>query len=370
MSTVPYVDLVLQHQTIKDDILKAIDKILSNGDFILGHEVSVFEEQLAKYCGTRFALGVNSGTDALFLALKAYDIGEGDEVIIPPNSFLATASAVIAARAKPVYVDIRSDLNIDPSLIEEKITKRTKAIIPVHLTGKAADMAPILKIAKKHRLKVFEDAAQAIGAEYKGQKVGSFGHVGCFSMHPLKTLNACGDGGAITLNDEKIYNKLKQLRNIGLKNRNESEIWGYNSRLDTIQAAILNIKLKYLDSWNDKRRFLAEIYSQGLKDIVAVPYENKYECQVYHTFVIQTPYRDELQKYLESHQIGSKIHYPIPIHMQPAAKRFGYAFGHFPVTEQSVQEVLSLPIHQDLEPEQVKHVIEKIHVFFKNKDRL
>ena len=229
-------------------------------------------------------------------------------------------------------------------------------------------MSPIMEIAKKYNLKVFEDAAQAIGAEYRGQRVGSFGDGGCFSMHPLKTLNACGDGGAVTLNDEKAYNTLKQLRNIGLKNRNESEIWGYNSRLDTIQAAILNIKLDYLDEWNNIRRDLAKVYAQGLKDLVKVPFDEEYEKQAYHTFVIQTPHRDKLQKYLEAHEIGSKIHYPIPIHMQTVAKRFGHALEHYPVTEQSAREILSLPIHQDLKLEQVQFVIKKIHDFFNESD--
>lgn len=367
MSTVPYVDLALQHQKIKDEILEAIDRILTKGDFVLGEEVERFEENLAQYCGTRFALGVNSGTDALFLVLKAHRIGQGDEVIIPPNSFLASASSVIAAGATPVYVDICPDLNIDPTLIEEKITDRTKAIMAVHLTGKPAKMAPILEIAKKYDLKVIEDSAQAIGATYQGQKVGSFGDGGCFSLHPLKTLNACGDGGAITLNDEEAYNTLKQLRNIGLKNRNESELWGYNSRLDTIQAAILNIKLKYLDEWNNKRREIAAIYTDALKDLVVVPAQEVDEEQVYHTYVIQTPYRNELQQHLTENQIGSKIHYPIPIHMQAVAMRFGKPLGSYPVTEKCAKEILSLPIHQDLNISQVELVINTMRQFFKER---
>ncbi len=365
MKSVPYVDLALQHQAIKNEILAAVSQVLDCGDFILGKEVEIFEKNLAKYCNTRFALGVNSGTDALFLALKAFGIGEGDEVIVPPNSFLASASSVIAARAKPVYVDIREDLNIDPALIEAKITKKTKAIMPVHLTGKPADMHPILEIAKKYNLKVIEDTAQAFGAEYHGKKVGSLGDAGCFSLHPLKTLNACGDAGAITLNDEEAYENLRQLRNIGLKNRNESDRWGYNSRLDTIQAAILNIKLKYVDGWNEIRIGLAQVYADALKDIVRVPENQPFEKSVYHTFVIQTPWRDQLQTYLEKHQIGTKIHYPIPIHMQTAAKRFGYSLGSYPVTEKCAKEILSLPIHQDLGLDQVQQVIETIYAFFK-----
>lgn len=367
MTTIPYVDLVLQHQQIKDEILAAVDQVLSKGDFILGEQVELFEHNLAKYCNVPYAVGVNSGTDALFLALKVYDIGPGDEVIVPPNSFLATASSVVAAGAKPVYVDIRDDLNIDPSLIEAKITSKTKAIIPVHLTGKPADMNPIMALAEKYNLKVFEDTAQAIGAEYYGKKVGSFGDIGCFSLHPLKTLNACGDGGAMTLKDEAAYKKLKQLRNIGLKNRNECEIWGFNSRLDTIQAAILNVKLKYLDGWNKRRQELAHVYDKELKGLMKLPFAKDYETCVYHTYVVQTPYRDELQAYLENNGIGTRIHYPIPIHLQSVCQRFGYNLGHHPITERTVKEILSLPVHQDLTDEQQQEVIKVIKNFFKTK---
>lgn len=362
---VSYVNLSQQHTKIKEEILTAVDKILTQGDFILGEEVLKFEENLAHYCGVKYAVGLNSGTDALFLALKAYNIGPGDEVIIPPNSFLATASAVVAAGAKPVFVDICEDLNIDPSLIEEKITSKTKAIIPVHLTGKPSDMNPIMEVAKKYNLKVIEDAAQAIGAEYHNKKVGSLGDVGCFSLHPLKTLNACGDAGILTTSDENVYNKIKQLRNIGLKNRDESEVWGFNSRLDTIQAAILNIKLKHLDEWNAIRRSHANLYFDCLPDCLKLPVEGKNEKQAFHTFVIQIKERDALQKHLQDHQITSKIHYPIPIHLQAAAKRFGHNVGSYPVTEKTVNEILSLPIHQNLTEKEVMYVIDTIKSFKK-----
>jgi len=224
-------------------------------------------------------------------------------------------------------------------------------------------MTPILEIAKKHNLKVIEDAAQAVGAEYRNQKVGSFGDIGCFSLHPLKTLNACGDGGIMTTNDCKAYNKLKQLRNIGLKNRDESEVWGFNSRLDTMQAAILNIKLDYLDDWNDQRRAFAEIYFEGLNGIIKTPADETYERQVFHTFVVQTPKRNELQKFLLDQGISTKIHYPIPIHLQAVAKRFGKVLGSYPVTEKTTQEILSLPIHQNLKSNEVLYVIQKIKEF-------
>lgn len=366
MTTVPYVDLAQQHQHIKNEILHAVDLVLSRGDFILGEEVGLFEKNIASYCGTKFALGVNSGTDGLFLALKAYNIGCGDEVIVPPNSFLATASAVVAAGAVPVYVDVTRDLNINPELIEECITEKTKAIIPVHLSGCPADMDPILQIAKKYNLKVIEDAAQAMGAEYKGRKVGSLGDIGCFSLHPLKTLNACGDAGIMTFDDEEVYLTLKQLRNIGLKNRNQSEIWGYNSRLDTMQAAILNVKLRYLDQWNEARQASAKFYTERLGDMVLTPKPKPYEKHVYLTYMIQTPQREKLKNFLEKQCIGTKIHYPTPIHMQEAAKKFGnYPLGSFPLTEQLANEVLSLPIHQDLTYEQIEYVVDNIENFFK-----
>ncbi len=364
MKDIPYVDLARQHRPLKEEILAAVDKILTQGNFVLGQEVEEFEEKFAAYCGTRYAIGVNSGTDALFLALKAYDIGPGDEVILPPNSFLATASCVVAAGATPVFVDIREDLNIDPNLIEEKITSRTKALIPVHLTGKPADMDPILKIAAKYRLKVIEDAAQAVGAEYRNKKTGSLGHVGCFSMHPLKTLNACGDAGMITTNDVEVFQKIRQLRNIGLKNRNESEVWGFNSRLDTLQAAILTLKLKYLDQWNDHRRKLAQSYRDLLPPDIQTPQENSYEKQVYHTFVIQTSRRNELQRHLQENGIGTRIHYPIPIHLQKASEKFGCPPGSFPVTEKAAQEILSLPVHQDVAEKEVAYICEMITRFW------
>jgi dTDP-4-amino-4,6-dideoxygalactose transaminase len=363
MREIPYVNLSLQHQSIKDKILLAVDKVLTKGVFILGEEVFEFEKKFSSYCGAKYAIGVNSGTDALFLALKVLDIGPGDEVIVPPNSFLATASAVIAVGATPVFVDIREDLNIDPNLIEEKITSKTRAIIPVHLTGKPADMGPIFEIARRYNLKIIEDAAQSVGAEYHGKKVGVLGDIGCFSLHPLKTLNACGDAGLMTTEDEHIYKKLIQLRNIGLKNRDESEIWGFNSRLDTMQAAILNIKLDYLDSWNDRRRELASLYFDGLEGVVKTPAILPYEKQVFHTFVIQTPRRDQLQKFLEQNGVGTRIHYPIPIHLQAAAQRFGKPIGSFPVSEKTAKEILSLPVHQDLENEDVYYVIQMIKNF-------
>ena len=366
--TIPYVDLARQHQPIKQEILSTISRCLDKGDFILGEAVAEFENRVANYCGTRFAVGVNSGTDALFLTLKAYGIGQGDEVITAPNSFLATASVIVAAGAQPVFVDVRDDMNINPDLIEKKVAPRTKAIIPVHLTGKPSDMEPIMEIARAHHLRVIEDSAQAIGAEYKGEKVGSISDAGCFSLHPLKTLNACGDAGVITTNDENLNTLLRQLRNIGLKNRDESDVWGYNSRLDSIQAAILLVKLNYLDAWTEKRRKNAAFYLENLQTctgIIKLPHEEKNERSVYHTFVIQAKQRNELKNYLEQRDIGTRIHYPIPIHLQKASAPLGLKRGDFPVCERLADTILSLPIYPELTEDDLAYVCEMIKEFYR-----
>lgn len=361
---IPYVNLQEQHTLLKKEILSVLIRAFNRSDFILGQEVQKLEQSFARYCGTRYAIGVNSGTDALFLSMKALNVGPGDEVITASNSFLATASSIMAAGAKPVFADVQQDMNLDPSSIESKITSKTKAIMPVHLTGRPADMNPILAIAKKYRLHVIEDAAQAIGTEYHGKKAGSFGTANAFSLHPLKTLNACGDGGMITTNNEKIYKKCLQLRNIGLKNRIESELWGYNSRLDSVQAAIVNVKFKYIDQWIQKRRKNAEYYRNHLSGIVQCPIEKSFERSSYHLFVIQTEKRDALQTYLLKNGIETKIHYPIPIHLQKCAQSLGYKKGDLPTTEKQSQRILSLPIYQTLTQRQLDYVIKKIRSFF------
>ena len=364
MTHIPYIDLRRQHLPIRDEILSAIGRVIDHAGFILGEEVEQFEKEIAGYCGTKYAVGVNSGTDALFLSLKAYGIGQGDEVITVPNSFLATTSVIVAAGARPVFVDVADDMNINPELIEEKLTTNTRAIMPVHLTGRPVDMGPIVEIAMAHNLVVIEDAAQAIGAEYKGRKVGSLGDAGCFSLHPLKTLNACGDGGVITTNNESLCRTLIQLRNIGLKNRNESDIWGYNSRLDTLQAAILLVKLKYLDLWIEQRRSNAEYYIEHLSDVVTTPVDRDSDRSAFHTFIIRTKKRDELQEYLERNGIGTRVHYPIPIHLQAAAQSLGYKKGDFPVCERQAQTILSLPIYQGLTEAELAYIVDRIKSFF------
>ena len=323
MMRIPYINLIDQHAPIRSELLDAIGNVIDSGQFISGEAVNNFEREIAKLCNTNFAVGVASGTDALVLVMIALDIGKGDEVITAPNSFLSSASAIALTGATPVFADVSDDFNIDPQKIEEAITSRTKAIIPVHLTGKPADMSAILNIADKNGLYVIEDAAQAIRAEYDGKRVGSFGIAGCFSFHPLKNLSACGDAGMITTGDDELYKKLLILRNHGLINRDECNTWSYNSRLDALQAAILNVKLDYIEAWENRRREIASFYRNKLKNVVKTPEDQPYEKAVYHTFIIQTEMRDELKKYLFKNGIDTKIHYPIPIHLQKAAKYLG-----------------------------------------------
>ena len=361
---VRYVNLPLQYKTIGSEIDEAIKNVLEQGNFILGKEIKEFEDRFAKYCGCKYALGVANGTDALILTMKALGIGKGDEVIPVPNSFISTTASIVHVGAKPVFVDVRDDYNMNPGLIEDAITSHTKVILPVHLTGRPAEMNPILEIAQEHDLYVIEDAAQAVGAKYYEKRVGSFGTAGCFSLHPLKNLNAYGDGGMITINDRELYDKLAKLRNHGLRTRDECELWGYNSRLDTIQAAIVNVKLAHLDEWTKRIREIASFYQKHLSGLVKVPVDKPYEEAVYHTFIIQCDKRDELQKYLLERGIETKIHYPIPIHLQDSAKGFGYKRGEFHVAETQAKRILSLPIYPELTNEQMEMVTNEIRRFY------
>ena len=363
---VPYINLALQHKDIKKELLSATERVLESGQFILGDEVTKLEKTFASICQTKYAVGVANGTDALFLSLKSLGIGEGDEVITAPNSFLASASSIGLIGAKPVFADVGDDFNLDPAKVDKAITKKTKAIIVVHLTGRPAPLDELLDVAKKHNIHLIEDCAQAVGAEYKGKRVGSFGITGCFSLHPLKNLAASGDGGVITTNDEKIYNYLIKARNHGLKNRDESEFWSYNSRLDNLQAALLNVKLQHLEKWTERRRKIAMLYYEKLHDLkMIVPHDKPYEKAVYHTFIIQTNKRDKLKEFLADKGIDTKIHYPIPIHLQQAAKYLGYKKGDFPVTEKQADTILSLPVYPELTNEQVNYVADAIIEFYK-----
>lgn len=364
---VPYVNLPAQHASIKAKLLAAIESVLDQGQFILGPEVDEFERRFAELCGARYAVGVNSGTDALILALKALGVGPGDEVITVPNSFVASTSCIALVGARPIFVDVRDDYNMDPALIEGAVTKQTRAILLVHLTGRPADMDPIMEIARRHGLYVIEDCAQAVCAEYKGQRVGSFGDVGCFSLHPLKTLNACGDGGVLTTSDTALYEEFKILRNCGLRNRDDCVVWGYNSRLDTLQAAILIAKMGHIDQWTEKRRANARFYRNLLGDLpqVRCPVEESWERSVYHTFVIQADRRDELRAHLSDNGIGTSVHYPIPIHLHGAAADLGYGAGSFPVTEEQATKILSLPVYPELQADQMEYVVTSMHDFYR-----
>jgi len=365
---VPYVDLARQHVALKDRLLDAVGQVIDHGQFILGKEVELFERRFAELCGVRYAVGVNSGTDALILALLALGIGPGDEVITVPNSFVATVSAIRIAGAWPILVDAGEDYNMDPAAIEAAITPRTKALLPVHLTGRAARMDEIRAIADRHNLAIVEDCAQAVLASHKGRRVGAWGEVGCFSLHPLKTLNALGDGGVLTTNDGRIYEDLKIRRNLGLKGRDECLFWSRNCRLDTLQAAMLLVKLEYLEQWTERRRENARYYREkpaGLRQI-RTPGEHEWEYAVYHTFVVQADRRDELRAFLASRGIGTAVHYPVPIHLTSAGRELGYSAGSFPVAEGQAKRIVSLPIYPELATSDLDYVIQSLFDFYAN----
>jgi dTDP-4-amino-4,6-dideoxygalactose transaminase len=360
------VNLALQHAPIKERLLAAVGDVIDHSQFILGREVAEFERRFAKLCGVDYAVGVNSGTDALILALKALGVGTGDEVITAPNSFVASTSCIELLGARPVFVDVGEDYNIEPCQIERAITARTRAILPVHLTGRPADMDPIMEIARRHDLRVVEDCAQAVCAEYQGQRVGSFGDVGCFSLHPLKTLNACGDGGVLTTNNAALYEDLKVLRNHGLRTRNNCVVWGYNSRLDTVQAAMLLVKLDYLDEWTERRRANACAYQRLLGELpqIQLPIDRPWERAVYHTFMIQVDCRNDLQDYLDLKGVGTAVHYPTPIHLQEAASGLGYGLGSFPVAERQAERSLSLPVYPELQLHELEYIADCVRAFY------
>ena len=364
LTKIPYVNLKNQWKEERKYLLPLIDSVLGSGQYVGGKEVENFEDNIAKFCGVNYAVALNSGTDALMFALLLSGIKKGDEVITPPNSFIASTSTIVHVGATPVFVDVLPDQNLDPSKIEDAITKNTKAIMPVHLTGRMCDMDPIMDIAKRHNLIVIEDAAQAIGSKYKGRSSGSIGNIGCFSTHPLKNLNACGDGGFLTTNDEDIYTQLKALRNQGMVDRNIVNNFGVVSRMDNLQAAILNYRFEKLEDVINIRRKNAQAYYEGLNQKkIFIPREQTYEYNSYHTFVLQTDYRDELKDYLSINGIGSAIHYPVPIHLQPASIKFGYKVGDFPVTEKQSKQILTLPINQSLSSNDLDRIINRINEF-------
>lgn len=361
---VPFVSLDRQYLSMRDELMAEFDRVGKSGMYIMGEALERFESEAAVFCETPYALGVANGSDALFLILKALGIGLGDEVITCPNSFIATAWVIVATGARPVFVDVTEDYNIDPARLEQAITLRTKAVIPVHLTGRPADMDRVNQTARRRGVAVVEDAAQAIGARYKARRVGSLGVAAGFSLHPIKNLGVMGDGGIVTTSDRSLFDHIAKLRNHGLRNRDECDIWGYNSRLDPLQAAIASIKLKRLDAWNRRCREIADRYRKGLEDVVWAPRDRDYEECVYHTFIIQLDERDRLIEHLSRHGIGSRIHYPIPIHLQDCARALGYKKGDFPVTETLARRILSLPIYPELTEPEIAHVIATVRNFF------
>lgn len=357
---IPLLDLTPEIEALWDELLTHIQEVLKSGQFILGPNVKAFEEEVAAYLGVKHAIGVNSGTDALVIALRAAGIGPGDEVITTPFTFFATAEAISQVGAKPVFVDIDPHtFNINPELIEPAITWRTKAILPVHLYGQAADMDPIMSLAEKYNLKVIEDTAQAFGGEYKGRKLGTIGHVGCFSFFPSKNLGAFGDGGLIATNDDEIADVARMLRVHGAKKKYYNEMIGYNSRLDEIQAAILRVKLPHIDTWNEARRQAAKRYHDLLRDVpgIVTPYEAPYAKHVYHQYTIRVlnGKRDEAKECLAAQGIGTMVYYPVPLHRLPVYATNNWSF---PEAERAAGEVLSLPLWPEIRAELQRQITE------------
>ena len=355
---IPFLDLKAQYESIKDEVLSAVSATLASTQFVLGKEVAAFEEEFAAYSGGKFGIGVNSGTSALHLALLAAGVKPGDEVITVSCTFVATVAAIDYAGARPVFVDVDPlTHNMDPTQVEAAITERTRAIMPVHLHGQPADLDPILEIARRHKLVVIEDAAQAHAAEYKGRRVGSIGDLGCFSFYPGKNLGACGEGGMVVTNNEEFAHTLRMLRDWGQERKYHHVLKGFNYRMEGVQGAILRVKLRHLDAWTEARRRHAAAYNELLSGVdVQKPVEMPYARHVYHVYAIRTPRRDIVQEALQTQGIQTGIHYPIPVHLQKAYADFGYKAGDLPVTEQASNELLSLPMFAELQEPQIEVV--------------
>ena len=362
---IPLVDLTAQYQSIKGEIDAAVYATLESGQFILGPAVAKFEESVAAYLGVEHAIGLASGTDALVLALRALDIGAGDEVVIPAYTFFATAGTVMSVGATPVFVDIDPiSYQIDVAQIQNRISSKTKAIIPVHLYGHPVDMDPILELARAHGLKVIEDNAQAFGSTYRGRKTGSIGDIGCLSFFPTKNLGAYGDGGMVVTNDAALAERIRILRTHGWKKKYYSEEIGYNSRLDALQAAILQAKLPYVDLWNDRRRTLARRYTEQLAPLgVTVPVECEWGRHVYHLYIIRSERRAELQAFLKEVGIASEVYYPLPPHLSKPCRKLSYREGNFPHAERASQETLALPMYPELTEEQQQEIVRHVAAF-------
>ncbi|HLJ90471.1 MAG TPA: DegT/DnrJ/EryC1/StrS family aminotransferase [Candidatus Angelobacter sp.] len=366
--SIPILDLKAQYATIKEEIQSVLNTVLERQHFILGPEVKALEQEVAQYCGRKYAVGVASGTDALILGLRACGIGPGDEVIVPSFTFIATADVVSLLGATPVFVDIQpGTFNLDPAKIKPLINSRTKAIIPVHLYGQSADMDPILELAKEHNLKVIEDTAQAIGSTYKGRRAASMGDVGCISFFPSKNLGCYGDGGMVVIDSEEIYRRLISLRAHGSTKKYFSEEQGWNSRLDELQAAILRVKLRHLDQWSEGRRAAAARYDHLLQNVpgVTLPERNGFGDHVFHQYTIRVQERDLLQKRLADSGVSTMVYYPVPIHLQPIYASLGVKEGALPHTEAACREVISLPMFPELTGEQSEYVVDMLKTALK-----
>ena len=364
---IKFIDLDREYNSRKKEILEAIARVLDEGNFILGAEVKEFEDSFAEYVGCRYCVGVDSGTSALMLAVKVLEIGPGDQVITVPNTFISTAYAISECGADVVLVDVDEKTQLlDVSKVARTINNKTRAIIPVHLFGQMVDMPPLMHIAEEHNIRVIEDACQAHGARQEGKGAGSIGHLACFSFYPSKNLGAFGDGGLIATNDKSIYEKLISLRNYGSPQKYYYQFKGRNARLDTIQAAVLKVKLKYLDEGNLRRKRIAEMYSRYLENVgdLILPFIKSNNESSYHLYVVRSKRRDRLQQYLDSRGIQTLIHYPVPIHLQQAYTELGLKRGAFPVAEMLSDEILSLPIHPYLSDEEVEYIITCVNAFF------
>jgi dTDP-4-amino-4,6-dideoxygalactose transaminase len=370
ITPLPFFDLSRQYRQIQAEIDQAVARVLASGWYIFGEELAAFEREFAAYCGVRHAVGVGSGTEALHLALRACGIEAGDAVITVPNTAVPTVCGIVAANARPVFVDVDPQTyNLDPERLRaclkaQQSRYRIQAIIPVHLYGQCADMQPILDLAHEYGLKVIEDAAQAHGAEYNGRKAGSIGQAGCFSFYPTKNLGAYGDAGMVVTNDDAVAQGVRMLRNYGEEAKYQNRIEGFNSRLDELQAAILRVKLRHLDHWVETRRRHAHLYGELLAGTsLGVPAERPLNRHAYHLYVVRSNRRDELQQHLKSHQIGTSIHYPLPIHFQLAYRHLGYGAGDFPEAERAAREILSLPLYPELSAEEVRRVASAVASF-------
>jgi dTDP-4-amino-4,6-dideoxygalactose transaminase len=362
---VPFIDLGRQHKPIKKELMQAFERVLDSNKFILSDEVKKFEEEVANYVGTKYAIGVSNCTNALLLSLRALGVSNGDEVITTPFTFIATAEVIAIIGAKPVFCDIEPDtFNINPDKINACISDKTKAIMPVHLYGQSSDMDSLMAVAQERKLKVIEDMAQSLGAKYKGKMTGVFGDTACISYYVTKNLSALGDAGMILTNDIELDKTIRAYRVHGASKKYHHDFLGHNDRLDAMQAAFLRIKLKYYDDWNKRRREIGRKYDEGLNDVVVTPKINEGSETVYHQYTIRTDKRDELKGFLTEKGIGTAIHYPTPLHLQPAFNYLGYKEGDFPEAEKAAREVLSLPIQQDLTDDEITYVINTIRTFF------